>query len=151
MHEYKHTQTGTLMWSIFGSGAVIGGAIVALPAFNEASVVHVPIAMASVFVVCLFVFHSLTVTVSREYIVLKFGIGLIWKRFSVIDIQGATIVRNRWYYGWGIRLTPHGWLFNVSGFDAVEIQLKDGRKYRVGTDKPVELLSAIKAVTTNSH
>jgi len=107
--------------------------------------------MASVFVVCLFFFHSLTVTVSREYIVLRFGIGLIWKRFSVIDVQEATIVRNRWYYGWGIRLTPHGWLFNVSGFNAVEIRLKNGRKYRIGTDKPVELLSAIKAVTTNSR
>ena len=151
MHEYKHTQTGTLMWSIFGSGAIICGAIVVLPAFNEPSVVHVPIVMASIFVVCLFFFHSLIVTVSREYIVLRFGIGLIWKRFSVIDVQEATIVRNRWYYGWGIHMTPHGWLFNVSGFDAVEIQLKNGRKYRIGTDKPVELLSAIKSVTPDSR
>ena len=151
MHEYKHTQTGTLMWSIFGSGAIISGGIVVLPAFNGPSVVHVPIVMASVFVVCLFFFHSLIVTVSREYIVLRFGIGLIWKRFSVIDVQEATIVRNRWYYGWGIHMTPHGWLFNVSGFDAVEIQLKNGRKYRIGTDKPVELLSAIKSVTPDSR
>ena len=151
MHEYKHTQNGALMWYIFGSGAVICGAIVVLPAFNEASVVNIPIIMASVFVVCLFFFHSLTVTVSREYIVLRFGIGLIWKRFSVLEIQEATIVRNRWYYGWGIHMTPHGWLFNVSGFDAVEIQLKNGRKYRIGTDKPVELLSAIKSVISNSR
>jgi hypothetical protein len=150
LHEYEHTQTGTLMWSIFGSGTIIAGSIVVLPAFNDSSVVHIPITVATIFVVCLFLFHSLTVTVSRENIVLRFGIGLIWKRFSVIDIQEATIVRDHWYYGWGIRLTPHGWLFNVSGFDAVEIQLKNGRKYRIGTDKPVDLLSAVKAVTANS-
>jgi len=151
LHEYEHTQTGTLMWSIFGSGAIISGGIAALPAFNAPSVVHIPIIIATVFVVCLFLFQSLTATVSREYIVLRFGIGLIWRRFSVIDVQEATIVRNRWYYGWGIRLTPHGWLFNVSGFDAVEIQLKNGRKYRIGTDKPVDFLSAIKAVVPNSR
>ena len=54
-------------------------------------------------------------------------------------------MRNLWYYGWGIRYTPHGWLFNVSGLDAVELELKNGRTWRVGTDEPVELLAAIQA------
>ena len=140
---------GTLMRSIFGCGAVIAGGIGVLRALNESSAVLIPIGVASVFVVCLFLFHSLTVKVSRDYIILRFGIGLIRKRFSVIDVQDAAIIRNRWYYGWGVKLTPHGWLYNVSGFDAVEIQLKNGRTYRVGTDEPVELLSTIEAVTAN--
>ncbi len=118
-----------------------------LAAPGRPSSVLVPIVVPSVFVVCLFLFHSLTVRVSRDYIILRFGIGLISKRFAVSDIQSAAIVQNRWYYGWGIKWTPHGWLYNVAGFDAVEIQLRNGRKYRVGTDEPVELLSAIEFVT----
>lgn len=47
------------------------------------------------------------------------------------------------YYGWGIHLTPHGWLYNVSGSDAVEIRMKTGKKYRIGTDVPEELERAI--------
>lgn len=52
-------------------------------------------------------------------------------------------MKNPWYYGWGIRLPPHGWLFNVSGLDAVEIELAFGRTFRVGTDRPGELAEAI--------
>ncbi len=51
---------------------------------------------------------------------------------------------NPCYYGWGIRWTPNGWLYNVSGFYAVEIKMKTGKKYRIGTDAPNELEKAIK-------
>ena len=40
---------------------------------------------------------------------------------------------------------PHGWLYSVSGFDAVKIVLTNGRTYNVGTDEPTELLTAIQA------
>jgi len=53
-------------------------------------------------------------------------------------------VKNPWYYGWGIRFTPHGWLYNVSGLHAVEIELKNGKKYRIGTDVPENLEKAIR-------
>ena len=36
------------------------------------------------------------------------------------------------------------WIYNVSGFDAVEIILKNGKIYRIGTDVPSELEAAIK-------
>jgi len=34
-------------------------------------------------------------------------------------------------------------LYNVSGFDAVEIKLRTGKKFRIGTDVPQELEKAI--------
>ena len=103
-----------------------------------------------ILLVSLALFHSLTVRVSRNDIVLCFGIGLIRKSFVIDDIQSATIVRNRWYIGWGIKKIRGGWLYNVSGFDAVEIQLKNDRRYRIGTDQPRELLAAIESVTATS-
>ncbi len=52
---------------------------------------------------------------------------------------------NRWYYGWGIRLTPHGRLYNLSGLEAVEVQLNTGKKFRIGTDEPDALVRALRA------
>ena len=57
----------------------------------------------------------------------------------------AQPVTNKWYYGWGIKRTPHGWLFNVSGLQAVEITLRSAKKYRIGTDEPERLADAIRA------
>jgi hypothetical protein len=54
-------------------------------------------------------------------------------------------VRNPWYYGWGIRITPDGLLYNVSGTRAVEITLTDGSKLRLGTDEPEALCQAIRS------
>ena len=100
-----------------------------------------------VLVVVAALFANLTVEVSNGRLFVRFGVGLIRKSFRIGDIVGVDAVRNRWYYGWGVRYTPHGWLFNVSGLDAVEIALENGRKYRIGTDEPEALLAAIRAVS----
>ena len=38
------------------------------------------------------------------------------------------------------------WIFNVFGFNALEIQMKNGKIYRIGTDEPEKLETAIKRV-----
>ena len=43
----------------------------------------------------------------------------------------------------GIRLTRHGWMWNISGLDAVELEYKDGKKFRIGTNQPQKLCQAI--------
>ena len=60
------------------------------------------------------------------------------------EIVACEPIRIRWWYGWGIHLTPYGWLYNVSGFDAVAITLRDGRKFALGTDDPHGLVDAIR-------
>jgi hypothetical protein len=91
----------------------------------------------------LYLFGSLTVTVDTERVQLWFGPGLIRKRFDLSRILDAKAVRNPWWFGWGIRVIPDGWLYNVSGLDAVELLMGDGRKVRIGTDEPDALLAAI--------
>jgi hypothetical protein len=56
-------------------------------------------------------------------------------------------VKNHWYYGWGIRFWPGMTIFNVSGFDAVEITMQNGRRYRIGTDEPAQLERVLLQVT----
>jgi len=41
------------------------------------------------------------------------------------------------------RQTPHGWMWNISGLDAVEIEYRDGKCFRIGTGDPQELLAAL--------
>jgi hypothetical protein len=90
-------------------------------------------------------FVSLQVSVNEKYLRIKFGYGIYQKTFLLNDIMSAGVVKNHWYYGWGIRvwLWPKMWIYNVSGFDAVEITLKNGKTYRIGTDEPKKLEQTI--------
>jgi len=90
-------------------------------------------------------FATLNVKIDREYLRIKFGYGIFRKGFMLEEIISARAVRNHWYYGWGIRFWwwPRMVIFNVSGFDAVEIKMKNGKTYRIGTDEPENLEYAI--------
>ncbi len=91
-------------------------------------------------------FSTLTTSIDGEYLRVKFGFGLFKKKFPLKEIATVTSVKNRWYYGYGIRFWfwPKMWIYNVSGFDAVELTMKNGKIYRIGTDVPKELETAIK-------
>jgi hypothetical protein len=104
------------------------------------------VAVFAALAVCLVLFASLTVKVDSRDVSLSFGIGIIRKKFPVSGIDSAGIVRNPWYYGWGIRKTPDGWLYNVSGMIAVELRMNSGERYRIGTNDPSGLLNAIEGV-----
>jgi len=52
-------------------------------------------------------------------------------------------VRNHWYYGFGIRKVPNGWMYNVSGLDAVELHLTSGKVFRIGTDDVDQLFGVL--------
>ena len=90
-------------------------------------------------------FYSLQVNIDEKYLRIKFGYGIYQKKFLLQDMIFAKAVKNRWYYGWGIRMCfwPKMWIYNVSGFDAVEITMKNGKIYRIGTDDPKKLEQAI--------
>ena len=72
-----------------------------------------------------------------------FGPGWIGRSFPLREIRSWTPVTNPWWYGWGIHLTPSGWLYNVGGSRAVQLDLHNGRSLRVGTDEPERLCEAI--------
>ena len=95
----------------------------------------------------LLLFGTLTVDVDRERVQVVFGIGLIRKTVRLADIAAFQPVRNPWIAGWGIRAIRGGMLWNVSGLDAVELALRDGRFFRIGTDEPEALARAIQAAT----
>lgn len=136
--RYHHTQVGYLTIIVFAIALFLITAIMAMNVFS-----WIAFTVLIILGICLLLFSTLTVIIRDEVLEIRFGPGLIRKKLHLKDIESCQVVRNPWYYGWGIHLTPHGWLYNVSGFSAVEIRLKSGKKYRVGTDVPHELEKAI--------
>ena len=155
MHDYENTQPGTFIRVMTGSWVFFFGllAVVMLALVQKEAAIGlgvVTVILAVILGIVCALFHSLTVRVTRSDIALSFGVGLIRKQFPIGDISSASIVQNRWYNGFGIRKIRGGWLYNVSGFDAIEIQLKNERKYRIGTNQPKELLAAVETALNSS-
>lgn len=135
---YKHTQIGYLVLITVGSAMLLIAYLMSVCGFN-----WIPFAALIVLGICLGLFGTLTIEIDDRNLEIRFGIGIVRKRFPLEEIESCRVVKNPWYYGWGIRLTPHGLLYNVSGLFAVELQLKGDRKYRIGTDEPEKLRTAI--------
>lgn len=150
MTSYKHTQIGylmlvvTLLVLVLFAWAYIT-ARAEPPSVDSGTNLLVTATMALVlFILASFV--ALTASIDEKYLKIKFGYGIFRKKFPLNEIVSVTSVKNYWYYGWGIRfwLWPKMWIYNVSGFGAVEIILKNGKIYRIGTDDQSGLETAIK-------
>lgn len=143
--EYKTKQTG---WVIIGlCCAVIIGLSIFLVSLSEVDPSAMPALyfMTAFFSLLILLFGRLETTVNNDSITVKFGLGLIKKTIALSDIKTIKQVRNTFWYGWGIRLTPHGWLWNIAGYEAVEIEFKAERKnFRIGCKSSEELEKAIK-------
>jgi len=99
----------------------------------------------AILVVCLIVFHSLTVEIGNNELRWHFGPGLWTYRLPLDEIQSVKVVQNRWSNGFGIRMASGFTLYNVSGLDAVELKLKSGEIRRIGTDDPQGLAAALRS------
>ncbi len=144
IERYKHTQVGYLIIAVMAAVIVLIGVILAITGIN-----WIAIGVLVVIMVALGLLSSLTVVIEEDGVEVRFGPGLIRKRFELSEIESCQVVKIPWYYGWGIRLTSHGWLYRVSGFDAVEIKLRTGKKFRIGTDVPQEFEEAIRQAITS--
>ncbi len=139
---YRHRQVGVVTLVV-----LVGAAIVADVA---ALAVHAPsAALASVAVTSLLllivalVFSSLTVEIDDRELRAYFGPGITAKRVALADVARAEVMPSSFWSGWGVRVTTRGMLYNVSGKGAVELTLKNGQRFRIGTDDDEGLRNAI--------
>lgn len=88
-------------------------------------------------------FARLTTTVESGRVAVAFGWGWPVHTENVAEIEAVRLVRNSSWHGWGMRRTPSGWMYNVWGLDAVEIDLSSGKSFRIGTDDPQGLYAAL--------
>jgi hypothetical protein len=137
MKNYQHTQFGS---AGFCTG-VIGLAMLLAAGFRPNPMVYLWIGAIVLLIGALF--STLTITIENGVLRAQFGPGPIRETVRLVEVVSVRPIPVRWWYGWGIHLTPHGWLYNISGWKAVEITLRNGDRFCLGTDEPEDLQKAI--------
>lgn len=138
VQPYKRTQIGYAVLA-----PLLAGLLGLLAGILAAGPHPVLLAVSAVLLACIVAFATLTIEVRDGLLSWRFGPGVGRKSIALSRITTATEVRNPWSWGWGIRLTPYGWLYNVSGLGAVEVVLRSGERFRLGSDEPAALARAI--------
>ena len=137
--SYRHTQIGWVLLAALAAGAGVVVFATGKTGWSTAASV-----VLTLLIVVAVLFCTLTVRINGGLIECRYGPGLICKYIPLATVREVRTVRTAWYQGWGIRLTSDGWLFNVSGLDAVEVELAEGKRIRIGTDEPQALAAAIR-------
>ena len=96
--------------------------------------------VAGVFVLLLASFYSFTIQIADGKLNFWFGFGAGRKSFPIAEIRSVEIVKNPWYYLWGIKSIPGGWLYSIApGGRVIELLFKDNRVIQLGTNRPEEV------------
>ncbi len=140
--SYQHTQYGYLAVPVLPFYVVVLGLLIIDDASPAPALILAVVVMVFTLGLVL-VFSRLTVTVSDDTVTAAFGYGKPSRQVELGEVTEARMVRNHWYLGFGVRKIPKGWMYNVWGLDAVELQLRDGRVFRIGTNDPEGLQAAV--------
>jgi hypothetical protein len=144
--RYEHSQIGYLTICVL-FGAAVFVAVMGIIAPADQSGLRLTAVIEVILLICAILFSKLTIKIDDETLRACFAMGFICKKVPVAEIAVCEPIRIRWWYGWGIHLTPYGWLYNVSGLDAVAITLGNGRKFALRRDDPHGLVAAIRRST----
>jgi len=144
---YSHRQIGIIqIWASVGALSVLLITSVFVPEIWFLFIVAI---LALGF--GLLFFSTLTVKVTESAVCISFGpVPVVRKRIPLEKILEWSRVTTPWYYGWGLRYIKNGTLYNISGFDGVEIRFHDSKRIRIGTDDPAGLTAAIGKATNLS-
>jgi hypothetical protein len=143
---YRHTQFAWVLAGVLVPGVFAAiGLMVFLPEGAMRAPWWTPWLLVAVLAFGLLLFGWLTVEVDERRVHLCFGVGAFRRTVPVGDIRGCDRVRTRLHWGWGIRWTPAGWLYNVAGREAVRLELVRERPLIIGSNDADALKAAIDA------
>jgi len=94
--------------------------------------------------IAMFWFMRLKTEIDKNEIRMNF-FPFIKKRVNCKEIKNAEIVNYGFVGGWGIRLwTKYGTVYNIKGNIGLAIELQNGKKFLIGTQKETELNRIVK-------
>lgn len=142
---YEHRQTGWVMLAMACVPLLCLGTIWATtPPARQALPPALLPGIGIVTAVVLFGFKSLSVMVTRDDLIARFGIGLFRRTVALSEVVAVAVARTTGYQGWGIHRTRNGMHYNVAGFDAVRLELANGRRPMIGSDDASRLAATIR-------
>lgn len=141
--RYHHKQIGwlSLVAHVFGFAFVL---LVIAAIGSQPGTRWIILALFVMLIATGITFSSLTTEVDATEFRAGFGpLKMPTKRAALDEIAGVLPARTSILTGWGVRITMRGWLYSVSGRDAVIVGLRNGKQFLVGTDDPSGLADAI--------
>jgi hypothetical protein len=97
----------------------------------------------------LFLIMKLKTTIDEHEIQMSF-FPFVKKKINWSEIKKADVVNYGFVGGWGIRLwTKYGTVYNMKGNKGLAIELLNGKKILIGTQKEAELRRVVKKLVTN--
>ncbi len=95
------------------------------------------------FVVGTLLIMRLTVRVTPEEIEIRY-VPFVDRHIAIAEIAGfEPRTYNPILAGYGIHVTPYGWVYNVSGREGVALSLTNGKRLLIGTQRQQELVAAL--------
>jgi hypothetical protein len=150
MARFKFTQVGTFSLAILIPIFIFSVVMLFTSGMNDPAQIPVFGILILIFLICLLIFYKLTIYIDENYVGFSLGIGLIKKKYPVSEIKSCSAVKNSPFTGIGIRKILNGWLYNVSGLNAIELTFRNNDSViRIGTDKPDEISQIINNLLKN--
>lgn len=139
MMPYEHRQASQWMVLILAIAAVL----FAIAAFVSGA--YAALVAPVVLIACAILFTTLQTRVDANGVSWAFTAGFPGGHLAFDEIADVAITTtNAWLEGYGLHWTIwHGWLWNVSGYGAVMLTKRDGKRVTLGTDDPQGLYDAI--------
>src|SRR5438034_11741636 len=103
MKNYQHTQFGSaivLSLGAIGLATLLFAASSSRPALNLSG--------GAFLILVGTLFSTLTIAIEDGMLRASFGPGLIKKKVRLADIASVRPIPVRWWYGWGVHVTPYG-------------------------------------------
>jgi hypothetical protein len=140
---YARTQRSNWIWSILVLVLLVDIVVFSLIDIDRTILAIAILPGFMIIAVVAWLFSSMTVEVTPSELRWQFGPGIWKKSIARADIAHVAADRAKWWYGWGVRRTPRGWLYSVSGLDIVAVTTHDGKTTLIGTSEPRALTAAL--------
>ena len=147
MQPYTHRQHSPIIPVVLAVTVVaMMGGLFMLPRGVDPGPFVAPVMVMITIIAMIAMFSRLTTNVDERGVRWAFGFGFPSGTIDAGNLDRAQITQTNLIEGWGIHWTIwHGWLWNVGGFQAVQIFKRDGSSVTIGTDDPQGFLDAINA------
>jgi hypothetical protein len=105
LNRYERTQIG---WVVI-CAVCIALILVAINIRTESSPAReISVVVELLLLLTLAAFYKLTIKINNRVLRISFGVGIVRKEVQLTEIDTYEPVRIRWWYGWGIHITPYG-------------------------------------------
>ena len=146
--RYSHTQVGWWLIATLGIVALVvvvifGGTDLDSQSLSPASLRIIGWAVLLTLIITAGLLTSLTVRVTGDRVDWRFGPGVVRFSLPLAEITDVAVTRTPFWAGIGIHWIFTGWVYNVSGRDAVMLTKRDRSRVWIGTDEPDLLAAAI--------